>query len=302
MKDTSFAQRFGFESTKPINNDFPPSAREALIRLLDDMRQREYLQSSKIIAWELDRLSRGLYPRKRPIDYLPLVYFGWDWPHVYNALRQMDWLLVFPLCERLDERFLQSATYYNYRDEVTGHVSLEEVRYYFSSELNNILVEENLGYEFIDGLFQRRGRAHTQRNIVRMGRVLTDPRLGRTRMHHAKALRFFSEFPDADDQNCIKESLCALEACLDSVTGQPISSDFTKSLRKLQGNDPGQIPTPIVEGMVKLHAYRGSGQGVSHAASRGTRVSEIEAELVLNLVAGYITYLVDLFPYQEADF
>jgi hypothetical protein len=54
--------------------------------------------------------------------------------------------------------------------------------------------------------------------------------------------------------------------------------------------------------MIKIHAYRGSGQGVSHVAEQGTRVTELEAELMINLVAAYVTYLVDLYPYEEADY
>ncbi len=77
------------------------------------------------------------------------------------------------------------------------------------------------------------------------------------------------------------------------------SKDFTQVVKQLRGNDPGQIPAPLVEGMIKLYAYRGSGKSVTHAALQGNRVSEVEAELVLNLVASYVTYLVDLFPQLE---
>ena len=54
-------------------------------------------------------------------------------------------------------------------------------------------------------------------------------------------------------------------------------------------------------GIIKLHAYRGSGQGVAHAALAGTKVSELEAELVLSLVASYITYLTDLLLRPEDE-
>ena len=65
------------------------------------------------------------------------------------------------------------------------------------------------------------------------------------------------------------------------------------------GNVPGQIPPPIAESMLKIHAYRGSGQGVSHAALQGNRVEQAEAELTLSLVASYVTYLVSLYPRED---
>jgi hypothetical protein len=92
-----------------------------------------------------------------------------------------------------------------------------------------------------------------------------------------------------------------LEACLEILTQKPASKDFTKVVKQLQGNAIDEIPPPVAEGMIKLHGYRGSGQGVAHAALAGTKVSELEAELVLNLVASYITYLVDLFSHPEDE-
>ena len=82
---------------------------------------------------------------------------------------------------------------------------------------------------------------------------------------------------------------------------KPASKNFTRAVKQLEGNGPEQIPPPIAEGMIRLHAYRGSGQGVAHAALGGSRVSEVEAELVLNLVASYVTYLVDFFPQPEDE-
>ena len=78
------------------------------------------------------------------------------------------------------------------------------------------------------------------------------------------------------------------------LTNLSASNDFTKTIKQIQGNDVKQIPPPIAESIIRLYAYRGSGQGVAHAAPNGNKVTEIEAELVLNLVASYVTYLVDI--------
>jgi hypothetical protein len=128
---------------------------------------------------------------------------------------------------------------------------------------------------------------------------LAQPRFGKVKYHYNKARSFFNQRPDSDTENCIKEGLCALEACLESLTGESTSKNFSKVVKHRMGNGPGQIPSPIAEGMIKLHAYRGSGQGIAHAASKGNRVTASEAELVLNLTAAYITYLADLYPEKE---
>ena len=49
---------------------------------------------------------------------------------------------------------------------------LSEVKAYYTDEINTLLAEENIGYQFVNGEFQRRGRAQTQKNIQRVGVVL----------------------------------------------------------------------------------------------------------------------------------
>jgi hypothetical protein len=236
MQRTSFAQRFGLETSKPKYDDFPESAREALIHLLADLDNRRFIMPSTRIGDEIQRLTRGEYPKKNLIEYFFLTI--WFWRHVYKAIRGMSWLHVFMLCERIYDRFL---VYYDRFGEISDEVDLQTVRDYFSYELNNILMEENLAYEFQDGYFQRRGRAQTQKSIDRMGKVLPDPRLSTARKHHTKALQFFTQFPEPDVENCVKESLCVLEGALDNLTGNSVSNDFAKSLRKLSGNELGRV-------------------------------------------------------------
>jgi hypothetical protein len=128
---------------------------------------------------------------------------------------------------------------------------------------------------------------------------LAAPRLEKVKNHYNKARRFFDARPIPDLENCVKEALCALEACIEIVASKNASKEFEKAIRQLQGNNTNQIPSPIGEGMIKLHSYRGSGQGVAHASLQGNRVALVDAELVLSLVATYITYFVDLFPPTE---
>ncbi len=116
------------------------------------------------------------------------------------------------------------------------------------------------------------------------------------RTHFNKARKFFNERPEPDVENCVKEAVCALEATLEIVTKKNVGGNFAKAIKQIP-----EIPSPIAEGMIKLYAYRGDGQGIAHAASKGSKVSEIEAELVLSLAASYITYLYDLFPEPEDE-
>ena len=216
-----------------------------------------------------------------------------------ELLRKMEWWQVYTLCERIYRYQIREA---GWRDEGNDWIvskTKDEMRSYFSDQINDILAEENIAYQFLDGEFQRQGRAQTQRALQRVGRVLGQARLSTVRNHYNKARKFFDARPVSDAENCVKEALCALEACLEVLSGRPASKDFAKTVQQLKGNEVRQIPPPIAEGLIKLHGYRGSGQGVAHAALEGNRVTELDAELVLSLVASYISYLVDLLTEPE---
>lgn len=221
---------------------------------------------------------------------------------VYEAIDRMDWFRVYIFCERTYEHLLQASGYYEYGDEPESWVeteSISDVRTRYENEINLIIAEENLDFQFVDGKFQRSGRAQTQKSIRRMGTVLADPILSNVRKHDNKAREFLDLLPEADAENCIKEAICALEACLETLSGLPASQNFAREIKKVQGDGARQIPVILIESMIRIHAYHGSGQGVAHAALSGSKVSELEAELVLNLVASYVTYLVDLFRTEE---
>lgn len=300
MSKVPFNQRLGLEQSKAIDDDIPASARIALAHLVCDLGAKSYLEGS-YPGWDahaLEELFRcGRFTGRE---------FGFDQGTSFlvraaESLQNMEWWQVCVFFERVYDRLLVAAGYRDEDDDWVETVSISNVRKYYAEELNAILAEENIAYHFVDGQFQRRGRAQTQKSIQRVGMVLTAPALSSVRAHYNKARRFFDERPEPDTENCVKEALCALEACLEVLTGKPASRDFTKVVRQLQGNAPAEIPPPVAEGLIKLHAYRGSGQGVAHASLKGSRVSELEAELVLNLVASYITYLVDLLSQPEEE-
>jgi len=295
MHEVSFLQRFGLE-TRHITDAFPPKARTALGYVVEDLLEKGCLSSRREVVAELRRVG-GI-----PLDAVR----GSDEAAIAALLSELEWHEVFAFCERLHKRLLQMSQWAAEELPAVDGASepgdlLGGVRRYYSDEVNTILAEHGLAYEFVGGLFQRRGRAQTQKSLQRIGTVLSQPRLEPVRPRVSKAIRFFDTRPEPDTTNCVKEAVCALEACVEVVTGANASADFPKAVRKVQGIGAGQTAPTIAEGMIKLYAYRGSGQGVAHAALQGSPVSAVEAELVLNLVAAYVTYLADLFPEEEEE-
>jgi hypothetical protein len=293
MEFIPFKQRFGIESDKPVEQDFPMNARFGFAYLLQDLNSKSYLCDRAEICFELSRMGRFGTPVD--LDYAISIY-----DCVLEPIKSLAWYSVYDFCERVYERLLRPVVSSNENGPVK-EISLADVRNYFSRELNLMLLEDSIAYQFVEGKFQRRGYAQTQKNIQRMGSILNIPGLGDVRQHYNKARQFFDQKPEPDSPNCIKEALCALEACLNHYYKEDFSGNFAVAIKKIQGNGPDKIPAPISESILKMYGYRGSGQGVAHAAPAGNRVTASEAELILNLVASFVTYIVDISLASEGE-
>jgi hypothetical protein len=289
MTEYSLPKRIGIPPKKPIENDFPSSARTALCYLLVDLHDKSYLDPTEIVIRELNRIGRFTKTDLPEPESKSLIN------QFSIRIHKLEWYKVCFFCERLYSKYLRGVG----DDFDEYHITLAEARQYYSEELNLILEEDYLSYIFADGQFQRKGRAQTQKAIERANSVLTDPKLEKVKNYYNKAIKFFNTFPNPDPENCVKEALCALESCVEILTQKNASKEFDRVLRQLQGNNQNQIPSPICESMIKVHGYRGSGKGVSHASLQGNRVDMTDAELILSLVASYITYLVDIFHASE---
>lgn len=288
--DIPFEQRLGLKAEKLISNDFPDSAQVALIYLLEDLVNRNYIiGSDNATSW--NNLLNGMYRSAR------IIQSSDNWPSYQEELKWLlsstEWSKIFNSCERVYSRLLVEVS--DLKDQRII-ATKQEVEKYFTEEMNILLFEENFDYKFKNGQFERAGRLQTQKSIKRMGAVLSSSSLSIVRQHYIKAVKFFNNIEDPDYKNSIKESLCALELCIELTTGKPASKNFTRSIKELEGNGKLQIPPQIAESIIKVFAYRGGGQGVAHAAPNGSKTTKLEAELILNITAAYITYIVDLFP------
>lgn len=289
-----FNQRFGTGlPDRPIDKDVPDSARIGLLGILDKLRQKTYVESGDALSTEALFVAR-----RRKSEFTAHS----DEEVSEMVVKDLSWDKFYILCERV-YRLLQPAQHWNgYAEDMEIPGTLEEAQHFYTYEINELLAEENLAYEFAEGMFQRRGRPQTRKSLQRVSAVLADPNFGQSKKHYNKAVDFFNERPNADVENCIKEAVCALEAFVEILFGKNTSKHFDEAIRSKQGNQEGKIPPTIAEGIIKLRAFRGNAKGVAHASISGGAVSETEAELVLSLVASYITYLHDRFPPEVEDF
>lgn len=277
MKPPPVKNRFGKSiNKKPLLEEIPTTAKAGCVLLLNKFVKLEILPGWDVLMNDFEYVARipyGDYPRE--LTYSEMCFeilkdLSWD---AFLTIIERVYSLVKPQFQRISE----------FESETT--ISLDEAQKIYTDEFNTLLDEENLGYFFKGGFFSRKGRPQTQKSVMKMGSVLSDSRLEAVRLHFSKALNLFEQ-KDPDFENSIKECVCSLEALLEVKFGKA----HDKELKKLSGK---LIHPTIVEIINKIIAFRGDSRGVAHSAINSLKVDSVENELILNLVAGIVTYLYD---------
>ncbi len=282
----------------PLHDDIPDTARVGVVGVLRRLVREKYVEDWRLLAEEALHVART-YPREFLHEVREKTEREPDTEEICTTvIIGFEWNQFYTFCERV-YKLLQAQG--EWEDEWVETVPLSEVQEWYTDEINELLSEENLAYEFGDGVFQRRGRPQTQKVLQQVATVLADPRHSKVKKLFNKAVDSFQQRPEPDVENCIKDAVCALESCLEVLFGSKASKDFDKVLSKRSGSSEGQIPPPLAKGIKLLRAFRGDATGVAHAAPDGAKVSVVEAELTLSLVGSYITYLNDKFPPEEEE-
>lgn len=291
-----FSRRSQQTGARLVDSDFPDSARQALVYVLDDVMTRRYVARGWAgVAVEAARLCRSPRPEVGKEQEARRVVEV----HIRNT---MKWNTVFDFCERLYANLLEVPLQYDsFSKSMVPAIEeeLAEIQTYFEAEMNNLLLEEGIAYEFRDGAFIRPGRHHTQTVIATASRVMVIPELRDARAHFNKALRFFGDGPSADNPNTIKEAVSALEAATKALFPDIRADNFNKIVDSLRGTGETQIPPTLAKAMLGLYDFRGACAQVAHGGATGGVATPAAAELAISLSASFIIFLVDLRSLRE---
>lgn len=271
-----------------VDNEFPATARVALLHLLDDLIRQQYVRGWNEVVRELARLAR-----KSPANLSSYDQEAAEW-----LLTETSWDRTFDFCERL---FGHLAVEVGFLDDYSNYrvsTSRSDVQDYVARELQRLFLEESFAFEFRDGLVIRRGRRHTVEKISQAELVLGDPRLDTARRHYQKALQFFRDSKSPDFENAVKEAVCAVEAAGKALFQESNDSTLGDLIKWLTA-DARILPKTLGQSFVGLYGFRSAGEGVGHGGTTGGKVSPELAEYVLSVAASQIILLVDLKSAQD---
>ena len=210
-----------------VDNDCPETARIGLLHLLGQLVDKRYVDDWNIIRSELQRIARV-----RP---------GLNRLELDELLLGLPWEKVFDFCERLYSHLATGVSRHDPDGDDTVVITTKtEAQEYVGKELQRLFIEENLAFEFTNGLVRRRGRRHTAEQVARAEQVLGDPRLSSALKHFNKALRYFRNVSQPDPENAVKEAVCAVEAAARALfpnTGATLGD----VVKEITGDELGSI-------------------------------------------------------------
>ncbi len=288
-------------SSQWVQDDFPDSARIALLHLLHDLVDRRYVHGWIEIDREMRRINRE--------D--PQIYDSQKVESIRNArlsaeklLKTLAWPKVFDFCERLQSHLAKAVGHWNdFNRDMDIETERDEVRLYMADELQRIFLEENLAFSFDQeqGHIQRRGRGHTAQQIAKAEPTFGDPRLNSAREHFRKATQYFNNRTRPDYENTVKEAVCSVEAAARTLFPQVKAKTLGEVIKQIQGSGEGQLPKPLADSITGLYAYRNAGDGVSHGGADGGKATPAIAEYAMAVAASQIILLHEIASLPKAD-
>lgn len=275
---------------RQIDSDFPASARVGLLHLLAELIEKGFIDNWIPFARELQRLGR-LSPIQ--YDHQATAHLKQARNDAADALGALSWERCYDFCERLYSFLAKDVGYHNNFGFVV-ETEKSDVQAFIGNELQRLFAEEELAYEFAEGMVRRRGRKHTVDVSTRAQVVLGDPRLVSARRHYDKALQFFRDPRKPDFENTVKEAVCAVEAVGKTLYPAAKASTLGELAKWLGTNKEQPVPKALAQTITGIYAYRSGGDGVGHGGADGGVATLEVAEYVLAVSASQIIYLVDV--------
>jgi len=194
-----------------IQDDFPESARIALLHLLHDLVEQRFIRGWIAVDKEIRRIARD---EPREYNESKVQEVNAARLSVRTTLNSLQWTAALDFCERIHSRLAVDVTDWRGPNDDTQVVVTprEKVQLYIADELERIFLEEHLAFTFVENEIRARGRKHTRAQLAKAEPTFADPRLSEARQYFAKAMRYFENKDSPDFENVIKEAVCAVEA------------------------------------------------------------------------------------------
>ena len=261
----SFSKRFGYRGLSgeiAIREDAPESLRFSVFRIVE----RSFYSSTQVRDVILSVLrTRPTVPRgssnvairdeaERPI-------FDCEWFDFYDCIEKFSSFLTNqgPIESRL------------------------EVMSLFEQQINQIFLDDGIGWQLVQGELLTRGSDTFESNVHEVVDALEQAGRVTAGNEIHEALADLSRRPEADLTGAIQHAMAALECVARDICG-----DEKATLGEVIKRYPGTIPKPLDESVAKAWGYASE---MARHIREGRKPERREVELIVSLAATVATYL-----------
>lgn len=210
---------------------------------------------------------------------------------VSQKVRSAEWWEVYDFIEEAF-RWIQRRQ----QQRVSSNEEPEHSAERFQGEINKYFRRKGIGWQLVDGKIETRGPAMDEEIRKTAIRLLEESNRPDAAGQIEEAHRDLSRRPNPDLTGAVHHSLGALECVVKSFLGAKGAKKET--LGELIKKRPDFFPQPLDQAVDKLWGF-GSQKG--RHIQEGKLPSFEDAELVVTLAAGLVTYLLRRNPPPTAD-
>jgi hypothetical protein len=286
-----FTKRHGYGAcaSGPIYEDAPEKLRIGLWNLIQD-----YVRNNNLPGYEslyLKITSWLKIKRREKVNYFREIE--------YLIITKLEWYQLFELIER----FFDLIVFFGYdEDNYLGRVmpeQLRKIRYDYTVKINILLEGENIGWRLKKGQLERIGPEFLETEVIQKTKdILKNPLFTGPNNQFNKAIRFLSNRPEPDLENCVKEAVGALEGVARLLLKKEKVS-LGEAVVKLI--NIGKIRKPFDKIFDVLYGFASNEPGVRHAAIKPSNMTVQEASFVLYNSAVCILFLCETFGYKPIE-
>lgn len=254
-----FSVRYGFHSSEGdelIREDAPEQLRSGLLQIVHD--NLDYNPS-----WIRRIICGVLRVREDPLNWSEYPNI---WDEVQGDVYDCEWYRVYDIIEGF------------YSSLADGQREKYEVL------INNLFVEENIGWQLVGGELHVRGDDIFEHVLEDATESLDGSGMTTATSELHEAIRDLSRRPEPDLSGAVQHAMAALEC-----VARQISGDKKLALGDVIKKNPGLIPPPVDRAVSKLWGY------ASEEARHGKESRELnweEAQLLVGISAVLCSYLV----------
>ena len=271
-QDLPFSKRHGFEPA-----DIPFQENYIDYKLRTDLWNAFYIYIYDVLLYDFNKTVKKfgnlfkliwIHPFQRAIDDFPRDGIK---THVRNYIEDQDWYKVYDLFEFIFENLDDSDVYAE-----------------FEQFINRKLRSNNSAYAIVAMKFLPITNDTEIGEIKETQKLIEEYRLLGVGKHLNAAIQLFSQKPNPDFRNSIKESISMVEVISRIIT--PTESTLGKALNKLDKSQ--KINSSLKAGFEKLYAYTNDKNGIRHALMDDESVDFEDAKFFLVSCSAFTNYLI----------